>query len=96
VTRRCECCGQPLTIRLGVRLTPLKADLFDLVEKSGSAGISAEALAQRVLAPHQRSRNTVNQHIYQINDLLGETDFELRAGQGGNRCYRLKRVRSSA
>jgi hypothetical protein len=96
MTRRCECCGQPIVTRLGVRLTPLKADLFDLVEKSGKAGISAEALAERVLAPHQRSRNTVNQHIYQINDLLGSTDYELRAGQGGGRVYRLKRVRSSA
>lgn len=96
MTRRCECCGQPLVTRLGVRLTPLKAELFDLVEKAGKAGIGSEALAVRVLAPHQRSRSTVGQHIYQINDLLGSTDYEIRAGQGGDRRYRLKRVRSSA
>lgn len=96
MTRRCECCGQELRERLGVRLTPLKADLFDLVEKSGKAGISAEALFERILRPRGAGENTLKQHVFQINDMLQSTDFEISSVRGrGGEPYRLKRVRSS-
>jgi hypothetical protein len=41
--KSCPHCGQPLPItRLGVRLTPLKARLFDVIARSGLAGMATE------------------------------------------------------
>lgn len=97
MTRRCECCGQELRDRLGVRLTAVQRDIFDLVERSGKAGISSEAIFERILAPRGASRVTLKVHVYDINDMLSSTDFEISSVRGrGGEPYRLKRVRSSA
>lgn len=43
--RVCSYCGQTLPdIRLGVRLPPLKATIFDLIQRGGPDGIPAEDL----------------------------------------------------
>lgn len=43
--RCCHYCGHPLPeTRLGVRLTPLKARIYDIVQRAGIDGISAQDL----------------------------------------------------
>jgi hypothetical protein len=93
VTRRCECCGQPLPeVRLGARLSPLKASIFDAVKAAGAAGIEPDSLFERFIAPRGAARETLGSHITQINDALAGTDYKLFAGSGGNRAYRLIRL----
>ena len=63
----CSCCGQPLAeYRLGIRLTPLKARIFDAIKRRGSERIQAREIGNPI---------TVKSHVWQINDLLEETDI---------------------
>jgi hypothetical protein len=90
VTRRCECCGQPLPeVRLGARLSPLKASIFDAVKAAGAAGIEPDSLFERFIAPRGATRLALKAHVSQINDALAATDYQISAGSGGNRAYRL-------
>jgi hypothetical protein len=83
----CPQCGQTIAaIRLGVRLTPLKAAIFDQIKAAGDLGVtSIEIVAdlyrdRRAVAP-----TTVKAHVNQINDLLVATDWRLRSD--GRRWY---------
>src|SRR3954468_18846463 len=74
-------CGQRMMVRHGVRLPPMLADLFDVVERTGEAGISAEVLIG-VFYPGKLAhdaRNCIKAQVYHLNDMLAETDIEVRA-----------------
>jgi hypothetical protein len=77
----CPHCGQRMLMRHGVHLPPKLADLFDTIERTGEAGISTEVL-RGVLYPGKSTRdarNCVKAQVYHLNDLLAETDIEVRA-----------------
>ena len=79
----CACCGQPLAeYRLGIRLTPLKARIFDAIKRRGSERIQAREIGNPV---------TVKSHVWQINDLLEETDWRIDGLRGVHGGYRLER-----
>ena len=73
----CPCCGQTLVgMRAGVRMTPLKATIFDLIKAAGEIGVSS----QEILDQAFRDRNVagadiVKGHVFQINGLLEATPF---------------------
>jgi hypothetical protein len=75
---RCPHCHQVLHHeRLGVRLTPLKARILDMIKAAGDLGIAREEL-MHALARERGvaiSKYTLKAHIWQINDLLEETNF---------------------
>jgi hypothetical protein len=81
--RTCTCCGQTLPeIRLGVRLTPLKARLFDLVQRSGHDGIDRRDLFDIVFGDddaHSRkhSFSTLKAHIFQLNESIADTGYRI-------------------
>jgi hypothetical protein len=64
-----------------VQLSPLLADLFDMIERSGSGGIMCEVLIGVFYPgrPQQRARNCIAVNIHHLNDKLLETDLEIRA-----------------
>ncbi len=71
----CPTCHQTIgTVRLGVRLTPLKAALVDAIKRSGDVGITSDELVYS-LWERAMTRDTVKAHISQINSLLEETDW---------------------
>lgn len=80
---RCGQCGQPLPeIRLGVRLTPLKARIFDIIKRAGDAGIDRHDLFNIVFGDddaHQRRHSfaTLKSHLWQINEQLEGTNFRI-------------------
>jgi hypothetical protein len=81
----CPHCGQPLaSMRLGVRLPAVvKSVLFDAVKAAGDIGISRDELLDQVYADRKRpTPATIKAHVQQINDLLLETDFQIRADRG--------------
>lgn len=96
--RRCPYCDQTLPeFRLGVRLPPLKARIFDLVLRGGKDGIPSDdlrALAYNGNAPNgkgiraERGHKTLGSHIQQINELLEDTGYRIICS---SHSYRLER-----
>jgi hypothetical protein len=81
----CKLCGAPLRPqRVGVAMTPLKARIFDVVKRAGECGISTADL--RMVLGHRVSNITLRAHIWQINEILADTDYRIRSHY---RMYRL-------
>jgi hypothetical protein len=91
---RCDYCGQALPeVRLGVRLTPLKAHLFDLVRRSGIDGISSDDLWSSLYPNGGGSRQTLKAHVWQINQLIADEGYQI---DGRGSFYRLVNLRKRA
>lgn len=98
---KCPHCGAVLKFnRVGIRLTPIKARLFDLIKASGDIGTSLTELASTVYpqaSSPSRYVDSVKSHINQMNDILVETEYrivadrERAAGMQRQRLYRLTR-----
>jgi DNA-binding response OmpR family regulator len=75
--KTCECCGQPLAdVRAGVRLSPLKTRIFDLIK--ARPGITKKELCDIVYDTVSQSRlYTIGSHIAQIRDKLESTDVTI-------------------
>lgn len=71
----CPKCHEPLKdVRLGVRLPMRKAQIVDFIRENGGSA------TQNEIAKHLGiTLDAVRSHIYQINDLLAETDYEIRS-----------------
>ena len=84
----CPHCGQRMLVRHGVRLSPLLADLFDMIARS-EAGVEAEVLAGVFYPGKARAAGlrTLRVNIHHLNDRLVETDFRVHA----TGPYRLQR-----
>ena len=85
--RCCNYCGQTLPeTRMGVRLTALKARIFDIVQRAGVDGISSSDLFDMVYTEGDTSLETLKAHIWQINDVIRDEGYAIR---GTDRYYRL-------
>jgi DNA-binding winged helix-turn-helix (wHTH) protein len=88
--RHCHYCGQPLPeIRLGVRLTDVKARIFDLVQRGGRDGIDRGDLFEIVFGDSGVARSNLKSHISQINDLLEDAGYRIV----GRSVARLEQIR---
>ena len=69
----CQCCGQSVeNVREGVRLTPLKARIFDLIK--ARPGITQGELCWIVYGVNaQAGQWTIGAHVHQIRNLLKGT-----------------------
>jgi len=75
----CPTCHQPVAeVRAGVRLSPLKARIFDAIARTGIDGILTDDV-NAVVFNGERNAATVKAHIWQINELLAETDVRIRS-----------------
>lgn len=75
-------------MRLGVRLTPKKAQFFDLI--AGCPGIGMEELRKRMGLKDQR---TVAVYATQLNEYLEPTGWKVRGWRGWG--YRFERINQS-
>lgn len=93
----CPHCHQHIAVeRLGVRLTPTKARIVDAIVAAGDPGISSPELAFDVYRGQGRvrSRHGMKSHVYQINILLAETDWQIASdGRGPHARWYLRRRR---
>jgi hypothetical protein len=93
--RLCPYCNQALPeIRLGVRMPDLKAHIFDLIMRSGNAGIAADTLSALAYtngySRHEtRSGKTIAAHIHQINELIEDAGYRIVSRE---RAYYLKNL----
>jgi hypothetical protein len=84
-TKLCPTCHRPWPeVRLGVPLTPLKVRIFDAIRRAGPNGIAGDAIIQELGLPV--SRATLKAHVWQINERLAESGYQI-VGRGG---YRLQ------
>jgi hypothetical protein len=86
----CKCCGQRLLIRHGVQLSPLLADIFDMVERCPD-GIHCETLAG-IFYPNKSDydgRHCVAANMILLNAKLAEIDIEVRAKPKRDAPYRI-------
>ena len=90
----CPCCHQPLPqIREGVRLSPLKAHIFDVIARASHDGVMLEHVNAICFDGRSNPRN-IRMHIYQINDALAGTDVYITGGGAGMKgFFRLVRRR---
>ncbi len=75
--KNCTTCGQRLPeIRLGARLTELKATIFDAIKIRGAHGIQTIDLLQRddLLG---LTRQSLKSHVHQINELIEDSGFRI-------------------
>jgi hypothetical protein len=91
MTRRCPHCQQILPeFRLGVRLPPLKARIFDLIMRGGEDGILASDLLNIAYADQPASgRKILSSHVCQINDAIEDTGYRIVGRSGRVGFYRL-------
>jgi hypothetical protein len=72
-------------MRFGVHLPPLKVALFDVVKAAGDIGVSTTELIA-TLNEHLGRRlaaQTIKAHVFQINELLAGTDYQIRSERRG-------------
>lgn len=65
--------------RAGVRLSPLKARIFDAITRAGADGIRIEDI-NAICFDGLSTNVNVRTHIHQINDALAETDIQIYGG----------------
>jgi hypothetical protein len=94
VRQFCEQCGQTVSnIRYGVRLTPLKARIFDAIARAGVDGIATCDLFDVVFANDSRrhSVRTLKSHVWQINQRLRGTGLHIYGRRLGLRLMKVSR-----
>jgi hypothetical protein len=93
---RCPTCGQEIgEYREGVRLSVLKARLFDAILRAGADGIEGNDLFDMLLKERGAGPTVLKTHVYQINEKLAGTDCSIevtRNGRAGG-TYRVKRTK---
>ena len=83
----CPTCHQPLPeVRFGVRLTRLKAMIFDVIKSRSSYSVTQQEL-QGIF--ELSSLATVRSHIFQINEMLEHTGWRIKGGSKHHPGYRL-------
>ena len=91
----CPHCQQPIAHeRLGVVLTPLKADIVDRIKWAGDLGRSSESLIRELYLDRKLvGVTTLKAHVWQINELLAATDWVIESDR---RRWFLRRRRQAA
>jgi hypothetical protein len=82
-------------MRAGVKLSPLKARLFDAVKRSGGAGIEVQRLLAIVYDGHGTRPahwESIKSHIYQINELLEDAGLRIVSSRGRYPSWTLVRT----
>jgi hypothetical protein len=85
----CQCCGQPIrqVERLGIRMSPMKAKIFDMVKAAGDRGIDGESLHIRLYCGRDKKPqyHAIHINIFQLNELLDATPYRISSIEGSYR-----------
>ena len=80
MAKRCPHCHQTMPeSRAGVRLSPLKAHIFDVITRAGEHGVTIETINALCFDGRSTTAN-VRAHIYQINDAMAGTELQISGG----------------
>lgn len=82
MTLYCPKCGQRVLLRLGVHLSPARADVFDAIQRQSKyGGIRVDHLA----AMFAKTLACLKVHIAHINALIRPRNFEIVCSRGGSK-----------
>lgn len=88
--KTCPTCGQtlPRPKPHGLRLSPLRTRLFEIVRRAGPEGIGTDDLMDMVYAQHpdggpDSGRVCLRTHIFHINQQLRQKGYEIKARNWG-------------
>ena len=74
--------------RFGVRMSPFKAAILDMIEAVPN-GVSSAELRKHLYPPEAaRTRSLIRVHIHTINELLSETDWLIVSAPAAGRSGR--------
>ena len=77
--RLCAYCKQPLPdLRLGISLTPLKARIFDIIQRGGADGVDRRDVFDIVFGQTNNDYKTLKAHINQINEKIASTGYRIQ------------------
>jgi len=79
--------------RFGIHLPPVKAKIFDAIERGGAAGIFHDDLFDLALRERDAQQSVLKVHVSQINAKLVGTDYRIRCTGGRNAVYRLVKTK---
>jgi hypothetical protein len=83
MTKLCPHCHQQMPEwRAGVRLSPLKAHIFDVIKRADANGVTVTDI-NAICFEGQATAVNIRNHIHQINDALAATDLEIHGGRPG-------------
>ena len=86
----CPHCGQEVPeARFGIHLSPVKAKIFDAIERCGDNGIFHDDLFDLALRERGSKQTVLKVHVSQINAKLTGTDYRIRCTGGRDAVYRL-------
>ena len=73
----CPHCNQPMdNNRVGIRLSPLQAAIFDVIKASGDTGVTSQSIRTIVYENRRAPKlSAIKVHIWQINEVLQETEY---------------------
>lgn len=94
----CAHCGQEIPERrVGVRLSPFKARIFDAIQRAGDDGIEGYELFNLVMVQRDAKYSVMKCHIYQINEKLVSTDYQIAVTKNSRSAgtYRLKKMEAA-
>jgi hypothetical protein len=82
----CPSCGQRIRPerpeRFGVQLTSFKARLVDIIKDAGKLGVSTDDIMRTLYLDRPKvGPATVKAHVWQINELLSETNYSIVSDQ---------------
>lgn len=90
----CPTCHQSIAIeRAGVRLSPLKAAIYDAIRAAGDMGISTDGLIMLVrdrCDHHITSNNTIKAHIHQLREYLVDSGQTIVCDRGRPALWRIE------
>jgi len=90
----CPHCGKEINeARFGIHLPPLKAKLFDAIERCGAIGIFHDDIFDLALRERGAQQSVLKVHISQINAKLAGTDYRIRCTWGTHAVYRLVKTK---
>jgi len=83
----CPYCGQPWPIeRFGIRMSPLKARILDMVVRGGDNGVPTSDVYQFIFDGRDAQPDSLRTHVWQINEIIVDEGYRIEAV---NNCYRL-------
>jgi hypothetical protein len=93
----CECCGHPLpSYHALLGLTRGQQRIFEIVEKAGKAGITADRVRDKLYADDANggpdSPNVINVQRTKMNRALQEYDLKIRSTGGHHSIWRLEKL----
>jgi hypothetical protein len=95
MAKLCPHCQRPLPeLRAGVRLSPLKAHIFDVIKRAGPDDVMFEDI-NAICFDGRSTAVNARTHVYQINAALAGTDLQID-GNNPRGFYRIVRWRVRA